>query len=54
MIKEYKTLDNLNHIHLIGIGGTGLSAIAQVLQESGFVVSGSDRQNSKTIQKLKQ
>jgi len=54
MIKDYKTLDNLNHIHLIGIGGTGLSAIAQVLQESGFVVSGSDRQNSKTIQKLKE
>ena len=31
------------HIHLIGIGGTGLSAIATVLLECGFVVSGSDR-----------
>ncbi|MFQ5616507.1 MAG: UDP-N-acetylmuramate--L-alanine ligase [Anaerolineales bacterium] len=35
-----------SHIHLIGIGGTGLSAIARVLHESGFVVSGSDRQIS--------
>ncbi len=31
------------HIHLIGIGGTGLSAIARVLFEQGYEVSGSDR-----------
>ncbi|NJN43761.1 MAG: UDP-N-acetylmuramate--L-alanine ligase [Anaerolineae bacterium] len=31
------------HIHFIGIGGTGLSAIARVLHESGQQVSGSDR-----------
>ncbi|MBN2677435.1 MAG: UDP-N-acetylmuramate--L-alanine ligase [Anaerolineaceae bacterium] len=36
----------MNHIHLIGIGGTGLSAIARVLLESGFKVSGSDRSPS--------
>ncbi len=29
--------------HLIGIGGTGLSAIAKVLVEKGWKVSGSDR-----------
>jgi UDP-N-acetylmuramate--alanine ligase len=34
------------HVHLIGIGGTGLSAIARVLLESGYQVSGSDRQLS--------
>ncbi len=33
----------MEHIHLIGIGGTGLSAIARVLLESGYSVSGSDR-----------
>ena len=31
------------HIHLIGIGGTGISSIARVLLEKGFVVTGSDR-----------
>ncbi|MCB9459109.1 MAG: UDP-N-acetylmuramate--L-alanine ligase [Anaerolineaceae bacterium] len=31
------------HIHLIGIGGTGLSAIARVLLQRGYTVSGSDR-----------
>jgi UDP-N-acetylmuramate--alanine ligase len=34
------------HIHLIGIGGTGLSAIARVLLEMGYTVSGSDRAES--------
>lgn len=36
----------MKHIHLIGIGGTGLSAIARVLLEQGFIVSGSDREES--------
>ncbi len=31
------------HIHLVGIGGVGLSAIARVLIGRGFRVSGSDR-----------
>lgn len=30
-------------VHFIGIGGTGLSAIARVLLESGYHVTGSDR-----------
>ena len=32
-----------SHIHLVGIGGTGLSAIARVLLQKGYRVSGSDR-----------
>ncbi len=32
----------MEHIHIIGIGGTGLSAIATVLLEQGYTVSGSD------------
>jgi len=32
----------MQHIHFIGIGGTGLSAIAKVLLEQGYQVSGSD------------
>ncbi len=39
-------------VHLIGIGGSGLSAIAQVLLESGIEVSGSDRQLSPLTQRL--
>jgi UDP-N-acetylmuramate--alanine ligase len=42
----------MKHVHLIGIGGTGLSAIALVLLESGYEVSGSDRQFSPQIERL--
>lgn len=31
------------HIHFVGIGGSGLSAIARILVERGYQVSGSDR-----------
>ncbi len=33
----------MKRIHFIGIGGSGLSAIARLLKESGFEVTGSDR-----------
>ena len=34
------------HIHLVGIGGSGISAIARVLLGRGFTVSGSDQQEN--------
>ncbi len=40
------------HVHLIGIGGSGLSAIARLLLESGFSVSGSDRTQSDLAKQL--
>lgn len=42
----------MTHIHLIGIGGSGLSAIARLLLESGYSVSGSDRTSSQLAQEL--
>ena len=33
----------MKKVHFIGIGGTGLSAIARILVEQGYTVSGSDR-----------
>lgn len=44
----------MQHIHLIGIGGTGLSAIAKVLKESGYQVSGSDQVISPLAANLQQ
>ncbi len=42
----------MEHIHLIGIGGTGLSAIARILVEMGYGVSGSDRADSAAVRDL--
>ena len=40
-------------IHFIGIGGIGVSALAQFYQAKGHIVSGSDLTTSKTIEYLK-
>lgn len=40
------------HIHLVGIGGAGISAIARVLLGRGFTVSGSDAQRNETTDAL--
>ncbi len=36
----------MEHVHFVGIGGSGLSAIARIALERGMTVSGSDRQQS--------
>jgi UDP-N-acetylmuramate--alanine ligase len=41
-----------NHIHLIGIGGAGMSGIAEVLLNLGYAVSGSDLAQSDVTQRL--
>ncbi|HBG73921.1 MAG: UDP-N-acetylmuramate--L-alanine ligase [Chloroflexi bacterium GWB2_49_20] len=43
----------MDHIHLIGIGGSGLSAIARLLLEMGFTVSGSDHLDSAFLADLR-
>lgn len=40
-------------VHLVGIGGTGMSGIAEVLLNLGFQVSGSDMRASKVTERLK-
>ncbi|MCS7010482.1 MAG: UDP-N-acetylmuramate--L-alanine ligase [Anaerolineales bacterium] len=44
----------MQRIHLIGIGGTGISAIARLLLEMGYQVSGSDRAESPFTRALAQ
>ncbi len=42
----------IKHIHFIGIGGSGMSAIAEVLLGLGYTISGSDISASATLQRL--
>ena len=44
---------NFQKIHLIGIGGSGMSGIAEVLLALGYSVSGSDLKPSNTTQRLR-
>jgi len=42
----------VKHIHFVGVGGAGMSAIAEVLRASGYTVSGSDRAASAVTERL--
>ncbi|MBQ3920668.1 MAG: UDP-N-acetylmuramate--L-alanine ligase, partial [Firmicutes bacterium] len=46
-LKEFK------HVHCIGIGGIGLSAVAQILKSRGCAVSGSDIRESQVTEQLR-
>ncbi len=43
----------VKHLHFIGIGGSGMSGIAEVLLNLGYNVSGSDLSDSATVKRLK-
>ena len=44
---------NFQRIHLVGIGGSGMSGIAEVLLALGYAVSGSDVKPSATTERLR-
>ncbi|NDY96673.1 UDP-N-acetylmuramate--L-alanine ligase [Wenzhouxiangella limi] len=46
-------MHRVRQIHLVGIGGAGMSGIAEVLVNLGFAVSGSDLAESETVQRLR-
>ena len=47
-------LDGIHKIHLIGIGGSGMRAIANILIQKGYDVSGSDVAESAVISKFRE
>ncbi len=47
------SMGRIRHIHLIGIGGSGVGGIAEVLLNLGYQVSGSDLKENMVIQHLR-
>jgi len=43
----------IKHIHFVGLGGSGMSGIAEVLSNLGYTISGSDLSDSATLRRLK-
>ena len=41
-------------IHFVGIGGIGMSGIAEVMHNLGYQVQGSDMAESPTVERLRQ
>ena len=48
MFKRYQ------HIHFVGIGGAGMSGIAEVLLNMGYRVTGSDQRRGEAVERLEQ
>ena len=44
----------VRHIHFVGLGGVGMSGIAEILFNLGYTISGSDLADSATLQRLAQ
>ena len=46
------TFRKINRIHFVGIGGIGMSGIAELLKNLGFEITGSDIKNSRNVKRL--
>jgi len=44
--------DKIKRVHFTGIGGISMSGLAEILADSGYIVTGSDMSTSSNIQKL--
>lgn len=54
MKKNLTTLKDIRNIHMIGIGGVSMSAIALVLKKYGYNITGSDKSEGDMIQTLRE
>ncbi len=43
---------NIKKVHFVGIGGIGMSGIAEILLSQGFIISGSDKSKSEVTDRL--
>jgi UDP-N-acetylmuramate--alanine ligase len=46
-------LKNKRHIHFIGIGGSGMYPLAQILHSKGYYLTGSDNNETETLQAVR-
>ncbi|MGM0545822.1 MAG: UDP-N-acetylmuramate--L-alanine ligase [Bacteroidota bacterium] len=42
------------HIHMVGIGGIGMSGMAEILLQKGYQITGSDANMSETVERLQE
>lgn len=52
MNNKENILDNVKNIHFIGIGGSGMCPMAEILHHEGYNISGSDNYVSDTLKRI--
>src|SRR5690554_3572858 len=53
LVYQVPEMRRIRHIHFVGIGGAGMSGIAEVLKNQGYDVSGSDIKESPVTDRLR-
>ncbi|MBE6781510.1 MAG: UDP-N-acetylmuramate--L-alanine ligase [Ruminococcaceae bacterium] len=48
-----KLLTNIKRVHMIGIGGSGMCPLAEILHNKGYVLSGSDNNEGDTLSRIR-
>ena len=51
--KEDKIIEDVKRIHMIGIGGSGMCPLAEILHSKGYVLTGSDNNESDPLKRVK-
>ena len=51
--QKEKYLLNINRIHMIGIGGSGMCPLAEILYKKGYQISGSDNNESDPLKRVR-
>lgn len=46
-------LNKIKHIHFIGIGGSGMCPLAEILHSEGYTITGSDNNESSTLERIR-
>ena len=46
-------LDSVRHVHFVGIGGSGMSPVAEILYALGYTITGSDVNESDNVSRLR-
>lgn len=52
-MKVQTVSDGMKHIHFIGIGGSGMTPLAEIVRQMGYTVTGSDQSESDNVLRLR-
>lgn len=51
--QEDRIIDSVKKIHMIGIGGSGMCPLAEILHSKGYILTGSDNNDSDPLKRVK-
>ncbi len=51
--REDEIISKVKHIHMIGIGGSGMCPLAEILHSKGYILTGSDNNESDPLKRIK-